>query len=188
MGETDIFEPAEEDKRSWTAVERSAITSAYVTWSNISPPLGKLLLIEDGEFLCAVRFVNFRRGGDATKGSVFSSGQETLTSAYEWYELERAGSTVKVKDQGKATVRFTAPWGLGHMVVGGGYGNVRCGQREFGWRYPSAIDFSQASDSRRRLAPTRWEKVGDVRLDDPRLTWYSFAPKRQDLRIPLSQL
>jgi hypothetical protein len=39
-----------------------------------------------------------------------------------------------------------------------------------------------------RLAPTRWESVGDIRLDDPRLTWYSFDQKREELRVRLENL
>ena len=188
MGDKDIFTSMDEDRRSWTSVERSTMTAAYVYWSNASAPLGRYLLIRDGDFLCAVRFLNFRRGRDASEGSVWSSGQETLTSAYEWYELDQVGSAVTVKDQGKSTAKFTAPWGFGHLVLGGGPENVRCGKREFGWHYPANIDFFQRPDSDRKLAPTRWDQISDIRLDDARLVWYSFDPKRRDLRIPLGNL
>jgi hypothetical protein len=144
-------------ERAWTALERSTISSGRVGWSSASPTLRKYLLISDGGFLCAIRFVNYVRGQDASEGSIFSSGQETLTSAYEWARLEKDGNGVRVTKEGKDVVKRTPL-------------------------------FSQVPNSAMKLAPTRWEDLRDIRLDDAKLKWYSFEPKREQVRIPIDQL
>lgn len=153
-----------------------------------SAPLRKYLLIRDGDFLCAMRFVNYLRGQDASDGSIFSSGEETLTSAYEWARLEKDGSRVRATKQGKDLVKRTALKGIGRFVIAGGPGNVQCGERRFGWEYPAAVNFSQIPNTGMNLAPTRWDDIKDIRLDDRKLKWYSFEPKREQIRIQLDQL
>ena len=160
-----------------THLERATVSSGRVGWSSASPPLRKYLLISDGEFLCAIRFVNYVRGQDASEGSIFSSGGETLTSAYEWARLERDGNRVRVTKEGKDVVKRTPLKGIGRFVIAGGPGSVQCGERTFGWEYPAAVNFSQAPNSAMALAPTRWEAIQDIRLDDAKLKWYAFEPK-----------
>jgi hypothetical protein len=184
----DIFQSSEKDSAKWMPLETSTLRFARIGWSNASAPFKRILLIRDGEFLCAVRFVNFRRGGDKTTGSVWSSGDETLISAYEWYVLEHNNERARVKSSGKATVKSTALSGIGRFVIAGGSENIRCGERKFGWDYPSGISFSQVPGSDMKLAPTRWESAEDIKLDDPKLTWYPFDQKREPLRIRLENL
>ena len=184
----DIFQSSEKDSAKWMPLETSTLKFAWVGWSSAYAPFKRLLLIRDGEFLCAVRFVNYRRGGDRTAGSVWSSGDETLIGAYEWYLLEQNNERARVKSSGKATVKSTALSGIGRFVIAGGPENIRCGDRKFGWNYPSGISFSQVPGSDMKLAPTRWESADDIKLDDPKLTWYSFDQKRQELRIRLEDL
>ena len=186
--EGDIFQSVDQDSKRWTPIETRTLRFARIGWHNASAPFQKYLLIKDGDFLCAVRFVNFRRGSDKSDGSIWSSGDETLISAYEWYVFEQDSSRVRVKDSGKATVKSTALKGIGRFVVSGGAENIRCGHRKFGWDYPSGINFSQVPGSNMKLAPTRWASTEDIRLDDPKLAWYSFDGKREEARIPLENL
>lgn len=188
MAGKDPFQPSADVERAWTPLERATVSSGRVGWSSASPPLRKYLLISDGEFLCAIRFVNYVRGQDASEGSIFSSGEETLTSAYEWARLERDGNRVRVTKEGKDVVKRTPLKGIGRFVIAGGPGNVQCGERTFGWEYPAAVNFSQAPNSAMALAPTRWEAIQDIRLDDAKLKWYSFEPKREQVRISIEQL
>ncbi len=184
----DIFQPNGTEGKTWTALERSTLASAQVGWANASAPFKRYLIIDDGEFLCAVRFVNYLRGQDADSGSLWSSGEETLTSAYEWNVLQRMGEKVQIMGQGKDIVRRTALSGVGRLVISGGYGNIKCGNRKFGWQYPAGINFSQSPTSKMRLSPTRWEKIEDIRLDDPRLVWYSFDQNRKQIFISVANL
>ena len=186
--EGDIFQSVDQDSKRWMPIETRTLRSARIGWHSASAPFQKFLLIKDGDFLCAVRFVNFRRGGDKTDGSIWSSGDETLTSAYEWKVLESDGKGVRVRNAGKATAKSAALKGIGRFVVAGGAENIRCGDRTFGWDYPSGINFSQVPGSNMRLAPTRWDSTEDIRLDDPKLNWYSFDQKREEVRIPLENL
>jgi len=184
----DIFGSVEEDSVHWKSLEKGTLRYADINWQNASPPFKRYILISDRQFLCAIRFVNYRRGRDAKPGTFWSSGEETLTSAYEWNVIEQVGSHVKVKESGKATVKFSAPKGFGHLIVVGGYGNVICGKHKFGWRYPDGIVFSQASNSNMRLAPTRWLAISQIRLDDPKLNWYTYDQNRKEVRIPINEL
>jgi hypothetical protein len=184
----DIFTSVEVDSAHWKSTETASLRYADINWHNASPPFKRYILISDAQFLCAIRFVNFRRGRDSNPGSFWSSGEETLTSAYEWNVLEQVGNYVKIKESGKATVKFSAPKGFGHLIVAGGYGNVICGKRKFGWQYPAGIVFSQASNSSMRLAPTPWSTISQIRLDTPKLNWYTFDQNRKEVRIPINEL
>jgi hypothetical protein len=188
MAAKNVFEATEEVKGTWTTIERSTLNQAHVSWMNASAPFNRYLLIKDGEFLCAVRFVNFLRGRDARSPSFWSSGEETLTAAYEWDVLAPKGDGVGAAESGKDTVKFSAPTGLGHLVMGGGYENVRCGSRKFGWQYPNSINFSQAPGSEMRLAPTGWDRVDQIKINAPTLVWYSFDTKRKPSAIPADDL
>ena len=184
----DIFQSIDNDQRAWTPQEWGMLKSGYVNWQNAAAPLTKYVLISEGDFLCGIRFVNFRRGQDKTEGSVWSSGDETLFGAYEWYVFAREGARVRIAEQGKRVVQRSALRGFGHFVIAGGHENVQCGNRQFGWQYPAGIVFSQVPNSDRKIAPTRWEQASDIDLNDPKLVWYSFDQKREPKRIPLEQL
>jgi hypothetical protein len=188
IADKDLFQSNVDTERTWTSLERATLTLGRVGWSSASPAFKRFLLIRDGDFLCAIRFVNYLRGQDASAGSVFSSGDETLTSAYEWYVLEKDGDRFRPAKQGKDTVKRTPLTGIGRLVLAGGSGNVKCGERKFGWEYPAGINFSQVPKTEMKLAPTRWEDIKDIGLDDPKLKWYSFDPKREQVRIPIGEL
>ncbi len=95
---------------------------ATITWWGASAPFKCFLLIRDGDFLCAVRFTNFVRGQDARPPSIWTSGDETLTSVYEWHVLARADGAVTSKQHGRGVVQFTAPRGFGRLIIGGDMG------------------------------------------------------------------
>jgi len=184
----DLSASSDDAKRTWTSLEHSTVNAAHVSWANAGAPLDKYLLIRDGDFLCAVRFVSYIRGQDARPASFWSSGEETLTAAYEWALLRHNDGTLSIADRGTDKVKFSAPRGFGHLIVGGGYGNVKCGDRKFGWQYPNAINFSQQEGSSMKLAPTRWDRIGDIKLDDAKLIWYSFDRQRKPIAIRLDDL
>jgi len=188
VGGKDFFQPTENVERTWTSLERSTVSAAHINWSNASAPFNKYLLIRDGEFLCALRFINYVRGQNARPGSFWSSGEETLTAAYEWNLLRSVDGKLSTVDHGNDIVQFTAPKGFGHLIVGGGYGNVKCGDRKLGWQYPNGINFSQESSPNRRLAPTRWDRISDIKVDDAKLLWYSFDPKRKSITVRIDDL
>lgn len=171
---------------TWKQLERGTLKYAYVTWENVSAPFKHYLLIKDGQFLCAVKFTDYWRGGDAHPGTVWSSGEETLLSKYEWNVLAVAGDKVKATSHGGGMARFTAPWGFGHLIFGGGYDNIKCGSREYNWMYPGAVIFTKSPEM--KLAPTRWANIDDIRLDDPKLAWYQLDENREQIDIPLSDL
>src|SRR5687768_6012213 len=89
VADRDIFQSVDKDQRAWMPQEWAMLESGYVNWHNAAAPLNRYVLISEGDFLCGIRFVNFRRGQDSTEGSVWSSGDETLSSAYEWYVFIR---------------------------------------------------------------------------------------------------
>lgn len=184
----DIFQSINKDQHAWTPQEWAMLKSGYVNWHNAAAPLNKYVLISEGDFLCGIRFVNFRRGQDKTEGSVWSSGDETLSSAYEWHAFARDGARVRIVEHGSGVAQRTALRGFGRFVIAGGHENIQCGNRQFGWLYPAGIVFSQVPNSERKIALTRWEQASDIDLNDPKLVWYSFDQKRESKRIPLGQL
>ncbi len=187
-GGNHLVRPEENGESTWSALERSTVQFAHINWANASAPFERYLLIKDGQFLCAVRFINYWRGRDGRAGSFWSSGEETLSSKYEWDLLEASGVEVIVKSHGTGIVKFAAPWGFGHLILGGGYENIKCDGRDFGWQYPDAVDFSQSTQSDMMLAPSRWTRIEDIRLNDPKLVWYSFDEHRKDKEIPVGDL
>lgn len=182
------LQPLPESMSEWTELERRTLNYAEINWANASAPFGRLLLIEYNENLCAIKFVNFIRGQDKKKPSFFSSGEETLTSVYEWYSLERNKEHVSVINSGKDYVQFKAPHGFGHLIVGGGYGSVKCGNIKLGWQYPDAINFVKRRDSVMRIAPTSWKAIEEIDLSNNELSWYSYDEGRKRVLISIAKL
>ena len=178
--------PVAEAMKTWTAFERGTVEEALVNWATVSAPFGRILLIEDDGYLCAVRFTSHVRGGDAGPGSVWSSGEETLVSVYEWELLERSGDAVVV-DRGREVAKRGALKGIGRFVFLGLPDNVKCGAREFGWYYPGAIALSARPASKLRLAPTREKASSSLRLSAVK-HWFVRDEARKDLRIRVEDL
>ena len=179
--------PVAEGMKTWTAVERGTVEEAHASWGTVAAPFGRILLIEDDGYLCAVRFTSHVRGGDAGPGSVWSSGEETLVSVYEWELLERSADAVVVVDRGREVAKCGALKGIGRFVFLGLPDNVRCGGRTFGWYYPGAIAFSARPGSKLRLAPTREEASSSLRLSAVK-HWFVRDEARKDLRIRVEDL
>jgi hypothetical protein len=178
----------EEGRRTWTEFERASVNHASITWWGSSAPFKCFLLIQDGDALCAIRFTNFVRGQDARPPSIWTSGDETLTSVYEWHVLARTDGKVTSKRHGQAIAQFTAPRGFGHLIVAGGYDNVQCGDKQYNWIYPDAVHFPSGPNSPMRMAPTKWTEVSQIQVDDPSLKWFAADKSRADVRIPRERL
>jgi hypothetical protein len=59
------------------------------------------------------------------------------------------------------------------------------------WTYPNHVAFysgGQAQDEGIELAPTKWQEISEVNIQDPHLNWYRYDEKRERILIPRAHL
>lgn len=194
-GKAQDMEKLAEADRKYKDAEARARTHAAISYWGASAPLGRFLLIRNGNDFCAVRFTDFHRGGDAKPEARWTGGEESLYAEYDWYyQGDGSGDFTKPTVQsGHWKLSQKAAVGLFHPLVWPrGVTIVRCGPFRLGWIYPNNVGFHTTNrkedDRGNELAPTKWREIVEVNVRDPRLRWYRFDEKRQDIDIPIEQL
>ena len=177
-------EPSESDMK----------TQAVITWSDAGAPLGRFTLIRKGNDLCALRFTEYHRGGDAKPATVFDSGQESLYAEYDWfYQADHSGNLTKgnVKT-GHRKIAMRSVRGIGRLSLSGGVDELKCGPFNLNWSYPPRIGFfghdDKDGDHGIEIAPTKWTDIKQVNPHDPHLKWYRYDAKRKPIYIPADDL
>jgi len=167
--------------------------SALVTWSDAGAPLGKFLLVRKGIEVCAVRFTAHNRERDAKGQTPFSSGEESFSASYEWFyqgDGSQSFSKQNVKS-GRGKVSKGPLRGIGRLAFETSDSSVRCGPLRLGWMYPTRVTFYEGGRLQRHdieLAPTNWESIDQVRVNEKRLQWFKYDEKREITYIPSDKL
>jgi len=161
--------------------ENKLKTHALVTWYDVSAPLGKFLLIRKDASVCAIRFLEYRRGNDAKAPTLFSSGEESFYAKYECFCRGEGSGGFGNVTTGELNKRPL--WGIGRLAFQRGETNVRCGRFKLPWSYPTRVSFqiygTKLGDHGIELAPTRWTDIKEVNVSDTRLHWFRYDEGRK---------
>lgn len=163
--------------------------SAKIAWHQVAAPRGNVLLMRSDEGICAIRFTSFQAAGDSKPPTTFSSGEETYSADYEWSFAAKHSNTGIQYGTGRATK--SALWGIGRLAFGGGESYVRCGPMKAFWMPRESISFSEKVTCKSavyELAPTRWKRLSEVKVDDPELKWFECDEARKLFYIPAIDL
>ncbi len=185
---------ADETDRKYREAEQLAHTHVTVSYGSVSVPVGRFLLIRNGNDVCAVRFARFQRGGDAKSPTVFHSGDETLYAEYDWFHQgDGTGDLTKQNvGSGHKELKRGPMVGIGRFAFQLGSTILSCGPFSLSWRYPNGVGFNttyrKEGDVGNELAPTKWQSIRQVNPNDPSLRWYRFDEKRSITMIPLDAL
>lgn len=186
--------------------EKRAYTLALAGPTGVTAAIGRFVLLRRESGFCAIRFTEFRRGHDAKRPSLFSSGDESVYAEYDWYyQGDGSGDFSKPnveQGHGEASRKEVVSLGFGRFSMRKGIDIVKCGPLRPGWYYPSGISLLEARWDGYELrsngieaALTKWKEISEVRVYDPRLNWYRFDeeqnqkdPFSRDVFIPVEDL
>ena len=166
---------------------------AIVFWGGVAAPVGRFLLIRRDGATCAVLFKNFRRGGDAKRGTTFNTGEEHLFADYDWY-FQNDGSGDFTKEnvkQGLGKVAYGPLVGIGRLAFQTTNQTVSCGSIKLNWTYPDIVKFyygSKRENTKVELAPNSWCSLSEVNVNDSGIKWFEMDGNRLTTIIPVSDL
>jgi hypothetical protein len=168
--------------------ERKVREFARITHSSVSSPMGGFILVRRGKDTCAVRFTDYRRGNDGGPRTLFTTGQESFFAEYDWYCQGDGSADFSRKNvkSGHGKVADKAQIGIGWLRYKPGRTAVKCGPMALQWQRPAALMFfpgQRPGEYGYRLAPTRWQQVGELRADDEGLKWFGYDENRTELYI-----
>jgi len=169
---------------------------AFVDETSVGPALGRFLLVRGGKEICAVRFLEWRRGRNAPHGFwLFWSGDESTYAEYEWfYQGDGTGDLTNPNVQsGTGTSFLRGMAGMGHDAAQFSSPYVDCGQFRLPWVYPNQVYFTHTNWTGPRdpveLAPTGWQRLSEIDPASANLRWYGYDLQRHERRgIPIDEL
>ena len=169
-------------------------TNSRIDHGAVTAPIGKFLLARRGNVLCAIRFTEFHRAHDVKPGTVFHSGDETLSANYEWFcQLDGSGNLRKKNALGGAGKLVRNPLvGIGRLAFQTGNEEIKCGPFKLFWYFPTFVAFSRTlgdcSGSEVELSPTKWVSVEQADSSLPSLKWYHCDSQRKSVYVPADEL
>ena len=182
------------DKASETPVKDE---ESFVSWNALGAEVGRFLLIRRDKLFCAVKITGVWRGNDATKPTMFNSGEESFRATYDWYYTpdypKQWGTTAVLSGHGE--VRRGALKGIGRLAFQTVNGEIECGTMpmKFSWHPPTSISFYgvenkfygpvRQGDYGYEMALTKWRDVMEIKPDAPYLKWYRYDENREPITI-----
>jgi len=172
--------------------EQHAKTHAIISFGYISVPLNNFVLLKSQVGICAIKFRSYIRDHDATPGSMFHSGSETFHAEYDWFYQtighNRFNKNSLISGQGK--VKRSATIGIGRLILPSTSARITCGDIKIGWNYPTYLPMYSGNNRNNSIsvAPTGWSEINKVKIDDNRLSWYSYLDSRDTIYIPKETL
>ena len=106
---------------------------------------------------------------------------------------------IRTGDFSKSNVQFKKdklsspkPRGIGRFAFSFGNKEIKCGAIQLHWSGKGWVHFyggdQKEGDYGIELAPTKWTNISQVNVFDPRVKWYRYDAKRQDIKIPIDRL
>lgn len=174
--------------------EAKARTHGFTYGTAVGAPMGRLLLMRKGGELCAIRFTEYHRGGDAKPPTMFHSGDESLYGEYDWFDLASPATFENNGNGGSGHEKLVrkAHVGFGHLHIMRGDFYVKCGTLSAEWFYPNKVSliepYGVGLSNGIELAPTRWQKVEQIDRNEPSLVWYKYDDIRKKVYLPMDEL
>jgi len=185
----------EEFSKAYDEAAVKAQSHAVIRNFMAAAPLKSFLIIRENENVCAIRFTEFHRGHDAKPRTFFNSGHESLYAEYDWYSQTEDGKRFEpLKTNSGHRTLDQQPWfGISlHLSFQMGDTFVKCGPFKLPWTYPNNVGFtfpfSRKPDSNIELAPTNWQNISDIDLENKSLRWYRWDETREEMLIPIAEL
>lgn len=176
--------------------EELSETHAIVNFGYVGTPLGKILLVKNGMNKCALRIVGFHRKKKSTKKpNLFYSGGDEYHVEYEWYYPMDGLAEFDEKKRmysGQGHLFRKPTYGIGRFVLPSLHPPIfECGEiKGLVWQYPAYVPMYSGSNRSNsiQLAPTGWETISEINMNDDKLVWYGYDDSRDIIYIPMSDL
>lgn len=166
--------------------------TALVGPTFVSAPLERFLLIRKGSAVCAIRFTDYNNFASSAGNDLAVS---KASAEYDYF-FQNDGSGdfkksnvetghMKISVSGVASVISTT-WGGGSNTP-----LVKCGSLSLVWDGSVGIKFFQGAepqDEGIKLAPTKWQDVNKIDLNDLGFTWYRYDKTRKTFTIPVDDI
>jgi len=155
-----------------------------VTPVAVKMPVGRVLIVRKNLEYCVLKFTKIWAG----------KTEEDWYASYEsYYQGDKTGDFSKTSVQlRKYELSSPRPHGIGRLAFSFGDKDVKCGPLKLFWFGQSWVYFfsngQKEGDYGIELAPTKWTDISQVNVFDPRLKWYRYDAKRQDIKIPIDRL
>jgi hypothetical protein len=175
-----------------------------ISKSAVSAGVGYFLLLRTNNLSCAIRFTDYKivsggypvsYSGDYSYNNTYSEGNARFESRsyaeYDYfyqndYSSDFKKSGVKIGHEKLAGIGwFWNPMNQDAPTV------VKCGSLMLQIQTPVAVTFFEGVEPRDQgieLAPTKWQDINEINLNDPRVKWYRYDKTRQNIRIPVEDL
>jgi len=167
--------------------------SSFISWNALGAETRRFLLIRREKLLCAIKITGVWRGNDATKATMFNSGEESFRAEYDWYytpDYPKQWGTAAVLS-GHGEVRRGALKGIGRLAFQTVNGEIECGAMpmKLSWHPPTSISFYgvenqfygpvKQGDYGYEMSLTKWRTVQEIKPDAPYLKWYRYDETRE---------
>lgn len=158
----------------------------------VQPLEGRFLLIRNGTKLCALRFSEILRRGDAKAPTAFNSGEETIRAHYVWYEGQRVEDKWFITPplaEGVGEVVKKAAIGVGRLAFGGGDIHIKCGSIRVKWSPPAHVYFYEYTykDEGNEIAVTQHTRIEEIDPNDMGLHWLRLDNTRKPYSLSTSE-
>lgn len=154
--------------------------NVIVSGASVSVPLGRFVLVRNGNDLCAIRFTGVSSSGTVMNGE------------YDWYYQKAASDNFVNSATTSGRDKLTSYYTAFTLVRVFGNEHVRCGPFRLWWSFPSYLHFSasttEEADVGNEIAPTKWKDIAEVAISDSRLKWYSYWGPGRNVSIPIEKL
>jgi hypothetical protein len=168
--------------------EEHATSAAIISFGHAAPVLNRVLLVRGQEGVCALRFLKYERGHDAKPGTVFNTGDETLSAEYEWAFYSKGRPT----QSGHRKVSRGPIVGIGRLIIPSTRARIECGPiKGLAWSYPLYVSMyinNKRDPGGLQFAPTSCANLSAAQAGIAIYGWYSYQENRATLYIPQSQL
>ncbi len=147
---------------------------------SVSTPVGKFMLVRNGNNACAIRFTSFSR-----------SGHSAFYAEYDWYyQGDGSGDFTKANvKNGHGSLKDYDH----RLLIMFASKLITCGSFRLFWAYPSHVGFKESNSQKvpdvgNEIAPTKWSDLSEVNIHNPLIQWYRDVERSRRIDIPIEQL
>lgn len=179
---------------TWEVVAKRIETHALVGFEWIDQPPDGIALIQLPDHFCAVKFLSLSTGHDSGNGGMFRSSGVSQYAEIELIDLPPHPTRTMLRQASprRISLRWRPLVGIGRMTFQRGHTDIKCGDIDVPWGYPTGIFQSQVKHGDihgLELAPTAWQAFSDIDLNDAKLHWFAYDESRvKILAIPIAEL
>jgi hypothetical protein len=174
---------------------------SQVDKGGVSVPIGYILLIRKDKYACAIRFTDYKIAGSGYgigyTGNNSASELNTHFAShsyaeYDYFYQDDGSGSFKNENVNAGRAKLGNFSGAELLPDKDDMNLVKCGQLIFRWNGEVGVSFNiepGVNDKDVVLAATKWRKVSEININDPRIKWYRFdnAPKYSKI-IPVEDL